>query len=92
MAARIHKQLKVIVFHANAIWRRRYELCKQLRNLYRRVALLSETHLKPHEKFLFQIIAFIGLAASREEKVFPITMQTYAICGIRTFNKGEAYS
>jgi hypothetical protein len=41
---------------------------------------------------LFRIITFIGLTASREEKTFPITMYTYAICAIRTLHKGEAYS
>jgi hypothetical protein len=28
----------------------------------------------------------------REEKAFPITIQTYAICAIRTFDKGEGSS
>jgi hypothetical protein len=28
----------------------------------------------------------------REEKTFPITIQTYATLAIRTFDKGEAYS
>jgi hypothetical protein len=47
MAARVDTPLKVIAFNANGIWRRRYELSKQLD-----LALLSETHLKPHERFL----------------------------------------
>jgi hypothetical protein len=32
----------------------------------------------------FQIITFIGLAASQEEEAFPITTQTYAIRAVRT--------
>jgi hypothetical protein len=36
---------------ANGIWRRRYELSKQLQDLHTDVALLSETHLKPHVRF-----------------------------------------
>jgi hypothetical protein len=41
---------------------------------------------------LLQLIIFIGLTASREEKAFPIDMQMYATCVIRTLDKGEAYS
>jgi hypothetical protein len=33
------------------IWRQRYELSKQLQDLHTDVALLSETHLKPHQRF-----------------------------------------
>jgi exonuclease III len=51
MADRFHTPLKVITFNANGIWRRRYELSKQLQDLYIDVAFLSETHLKPHERF-----------------------------------------
>jgi hypothetical protein len=40
----------------------------------------------------FPIITFIGLTASRVEKPFPTTMQTYAGCAIRTLDKGESYS
>jgi hypothetical protein len=75
--------LKVIAFNANDIWRRWYELGKQLQDLYIEVAVLSETHLKLH-------IPSIGLTASREEKAFPIIMYTYAICAIRTLDKCEA--
>jgi hypothetical protein len=50
MAATVHRQLKVIAFNANGIWRRCYELSKQLLNLHIDVALLSETHLKPRER------------------------------------------
>jgi hypothetical protein len=38
-------------FNANAIGRQRYELSKQLRDLHVDVALFSETHLKPYERF-----------------------------------------
>jgi exonuclease III len=51
MAARVHRPLKVIAFNANGILRQRYELSKQLQEQHIDVALLSETHLKPHESF-----------------------------------------
>jgi hypothetical protein len=51
MATRIHRPLKVIALNANAIMRQRYEFSKQLHNLHADVALFSETHLKPHERF-----------------------------------------
>jgi hypothetical protein len=83
MATRIHRPLKVIAFNANGIGRQRYELSKQLQDLHVDVTLFSGTHLKPHERFLFQITMFIVLTATRAEKVelplqsgkaFPITM------------------
>jgi hypothetical protein len=43
--------LKVIAFNANSIWRWRYELSKQLQDLHVNLALLSETHLEPHERY-----------------------------------------
>ncbi|PNF22596.1 hypothetical protein B7P43_G12673 [Cryptotermes secundus] len=43
--------LKVMAFNANGIGRQRYELRKQLQDLHVDVALFSETHLKPHERF-----------------------------------------
>jgi exonuclease III len=51
MAARIHRPLKVIAFNANGISRQRYEFSKQLQDQKVDVALLSETHLKRHERF-----------------------------------------
>jgi hypothetical protein len=48
MAARVHRPLKVIAFNENGIWRRRYELHK---DLHINVALLSETQFEPHERF-----------------------------------------
>jgi hypothetical protein len=74
MATRDHRSLRVIAFNANGIGRQRYELSKQLQDLHIGVALLSETHLNPHERFFIPVITLIGLAASREEKTFPITM------------------
>jgi hypothetical protein len=50
MAASIHWPLQVIAFNANGFWRQRYEIRKHLQCLYIDVALLSETHLKPHER------------------------------------------
>jgi hypothetical protein len=52
MAARVHRPLRVIAFNADGIWRRRYELSKQLQDLHVDVAVLSKAHLKPHERFL----------------------------------------
>jgi exonuclease III len=51
MATRVHRPLKVVAFNANGIGRQRYELSKQLQEQRIDVALLSETHLKPHERF-----------------------------------------
>jgi hypothetical protein len=51
MATRVHRPLKVLAFNENGIGRQRYELSKQLQELRINVALLSETHLKPHERF-----------------------------------------
>jgi hypothetical protein len=51
MATRIHRSLRVVAFNANCIGRQRYELSKQLQDLHVDVALFSETHLIPHERF-----------------------------------------
>jgi hypothetical protein len=51
MVTRVHGPLKVLAFNRNGIGRQRYELRKQLQNLHADVALFSETHLKPHERF-----------------------------------------
>jgi hypothetical protein len=42
----------VIAFSENGIWKWLYEFSKQLQHLHIDVALLSETHLKPHERCL----------------------------------------
>jgi hypothetical protein len=54
MVNRVHRPLKVIAFNANGILRQRYELSKELQDLHIDVALFSETHLKPHERFSIQ--------------------------------------
>jgi exonuclease III len=54
MVTRFHRPLKVIAFNANGIERQRYEFSKQLQDLHVDVALFSETHLKPHERFFIQ--------------------------------------
>jgi exonuclease III len=51
MANRVHRPLKVIAFNVNGISKQRSELSKQLQDLHTDVALFSETHLKPHERF-----------------------------------------
>jgi hypothetical protein len=51
MANRVHRPLKVIAFKANGILRQRYKLSKQLRDLHIDVALFSDSHLKPHQRF-----------------------------------------
>jgi exonuclease III len=50
MAATGYRPLKVIEFNANGARKQRYELSKLLQDLHTDVALLSETHLKPHEE------------------------------------------
>jgi hypothetical protein len=75
MAARFYKPLKVVTLNANVIWRRRYELSKQLQDLHiQDVALLSETHLKPHERFFIPNHHFYRTDRFPERKAFPITM------------------
>jgi hypothetical protein len=51
MAAGVNRPLKVIAFNANGLCGQCYELSKQLQYLHKYVALLSETHLKPHKRF-----------------------------------------
>jgi hypothetical protein len=43
--------MSVIAFNTNDIWRQRYELSKQLQDLYIDVAVFSVTYLKPHYRF-----------------------------------------
>jgi hypothetical protein len=50
MATRLHRPLKVLASNANGTGRQRYELSKQLQEQRIDVTLLSETHLKPHER------------------------------------------
>jgi uncharacterized protein YlaI len=50
---------KVIAFNANGIWRRRYELSKQLQNLHIQMYLCSERDiLNPMKDHLIQITTF----------------------------------
>jgi hypothetical protein len=51
MATRVHSSLNVVAFNANGIGRQRFEFSKQLQAHCIDVELLSETHLKPHERF-----------------------------------------
>jgi hypothetical protein len=69
MAAIVHMPFKVIAFNVNDIARQRYGLGKQLEELLIDLALFSETHFKPHERVLLQIITFIRPTATRTEKV-----------------------
>jgi hypothetical protein len=51
MASSIHTPLKITELNEYGIWRQRYEHNKRLQNFHIDEALLSETHLKPHERF-----------------------------------------
>jgi hypothetical protein len=62
MAARVHSPLKDAAINANNITRESYGLSKRLKELHIDVAL------QPHERFLFQMITFIGSRATRVEK------------------------
>jgi hypothetical protein len=78
MATEIRRNLKIIAFNANGIMRQRYELSKQLQDLH--IALFSETHLKPHEKFIIANYHFhrtdrqTAEMLLRLEEAFPVTM------------------
>jgi hypothetical protein len=54
VATRVHRPLKVKTFNAHCIGRQLYNFSKQLQDLHIDVALFSETHLKPHERFFLQ--------------------------------------
>jgi len=51
MKTSIHRPLKGVALSANCIARQCFELSKQLQAERIDVALLSETHLKPHERY-----------------------------------------
>jgi hypothetical protein len=70
MAARFHRPLKVIAFNKNGIWRRRCELTKQLQDLHIDVVLLSETHLKRHERFFIPNYHFYQTGGFPEGSLF----------------------
>jgi hypothetical protein len=72
----IHRPFKVIAFNANGIMRQRYEFSKQLRDLHVDVALFSETHLKHHKRFIFQITSLIEPNATRAENAeLPLRLE-----------------
>jgi hypothetical protein len=67
MATKVHRPLKIVAFNANGIGRQRYELSKQMQDLKIDVAVFGDTQ-NLTKSFLFQIITFIGLIASRVQK------------------------
>jgi hypothetical protein len=69
MNTRVHRPLKVVAFNANGITRQRYEHGKQQQILRIDVALLSETHLKPYERFPLEITNYIRMTATQVQKV-----------------------
>jgi hypothetical protein len=82
MAARLRRPLSVIVFNANCVWKQRYEISKQVQDVKIDVALLSETHLKLHERFFIPNYRFYwtdrfpggkGGTAVAVRKAFPTT-------------------
>jgi hypothetical protein len=77
MAARVNRPLKVVAFHANGVARQRYELSMELQELHTDVALLSNIHLKHHERsFFIQIFTFIGLTTSQAKKMeLPLQLE-----------------
>jgi len=54
MATRVNRPLKVVAFNANGNGKQNFELGKQPQDRRINGALLSETHLKPHERFCTQ--------------------------------------
>jgi hypothetical protein len=83
MATRFRRPLKVVAFYPNGIGRQLYELSKQLQDLCVDVALFSETHMKPHERFVILNFHFYrtdsypgrkGGTAVAARKTFPTTM------------------
>jgi hypothetical protein len=51
MATKFHRSLKVVAFNASGISGQRCEFSKQSEAQRTDVSLLSETYLKPHDKF-----------------------------------------
>jgi hypothetical protein len=68
MANRVHRPLKVTAFNAKGIERQRCELSKQLQDLHLDVALFSETHLKPHERFFIPNFHFYRTDRHRDRR------------------------
>jgi hypothetical protein len=95
MANRVHRPLKVIAFNANGIWRQRYGLSKQLQGLHTDVALFSETHLKPHDRFSIPNYHFYRIDHHLDRKggttiAVKKGMQTY-LPSIHYKQQGSAY-
>lgn len=51
LVTRVHRTLRIVAFSENVVLRQCYGLWKQMQELHTDVALLSETHLKLHERF-----------------------------------------
>jgi hypothetical protein len=66
MASRGNRPLKVIAFNASGIGRQRHELSKQLQDLRTYVALFSQTHLKPHDRFHIQYYNFYRIVTRKD--------------------------
>jgi hypothetical protein len=64
----VHRPLKAIAFNENGIARQRHELSKQLQDLRIDVALFSEIHLKPHDRFHIQNYHFYRIDRDPERK------------------------
>jgi hypothetical protein len=81
MATTVHRPLKIIPINANGIGRKRYELRKQLQD----VALLSETHFKPHEKFFIPNCHFYLTDPYRGRKAeLPLQLEKASLTTLQT--------
>jgi hypothetical protein len=69
MNTRIHSPLKIVAINANSITRQRYELRRQLQTRRIDMALLLEQTLSLTRDFPLEIIIFIGMIATRVQKV-----------------------
>jgi hypothetical protein len=83
MAARVYRPLEFIAFNANGIERKRYKLTKQLQDPHVDVARLSETHLKPHERF--------RLTASREPYRPGLHVRYVHLTKAKPIHKGQTH-
>jgi hypothetical protein len=75
----VYRPLKVVAFNANGIWRRSYELSRQLQDLHYMWLFSQRRISNPMRGSSFKMITYIGLAAFREEKAFPTRMKSYAM-------------
>jgi hypothetical protein len=67
-------QAVVTAFNANGIRRRCYELSKQVQGLHTDMALLSEKHFEPHERFFIPNYHFYRTNRFPGRKVIPHNM------------------